>query len=258
MDPTEQAVDQTLRIALTGVEYALRISGEGTKNIAAMLLSIASTSQKTKGKARLQSLLKSGKELKVFHAKTSELASFAKEAKLYGVVYAVIKGAGAAHDGHVDILVKAEDAAKINRIIERLEYARLNTTAILVEAEQSLTADDKDATEKGESQNDAAKLLDELLGKGDKDEGVPKVNPTQGQAESPNLSEPSSKTDGHQDRTFAKSASKSDGHQSVKARIEEKRANRTSAGIPLEGSVEQSGKQSLPKLNNSKPKTPER
>jgi hypothetical protein len=32
MDATEQAIDQSMRITLDGVEYALKISGAGAKN----------------------------------------------------------------------------------------------------------------------------------------------------------------------------------------------------------------------------------
>ena len=47
-----------------------------------------------------------------------------EEAKRYGVVYCVLKGRGKEKDGMADILVRAEDASRINRIVERF---RLNS-----------------------------------------------------------------------------------------------------------------------------------
>lgn len=44
-----------------------------------------------KGKARLDSLLKSGKELKVFAIRHEDLKKFCEEAKRYGVLYSVLK-----------------------------------------------------------------------------------------------------------------------------------------------------------------------
>ena len=50
--------------------------------------------KKTAGKARLTNMLRSGKELKVFAVKDSDLQLFCREAKKYGVLYCVLKGPG--------------------------------------------------------------------------------------------------------------------------------------------------------------------
>ena len=246
MDAIEQAIDQTMRITLTGVEYALRLSGAGAKNLASALWSVSSTQQKTKGKARLEALLKSGKELKVFNIQQSELAVFAKEAKRYGVLYAVIKSVGDDPQSLVDVMVKAEDAAKINRIVEKLEYGRFDETEVVVEAKRKIASKGMDEAEKPETQKDTNELIDEMLGGTPTKEGEPVKNPTSAKTESPAPSEPSSKKDGHQqNRTTAKtkadipepktSRSKTregsgfdDGRarRSVKEQIEEKRASR--------------------------------
>ena len=70
----------------------------------------------------MNALLRSGKELRVFDLKEQDLAVFKQEAKKYGVLFSVIKD-GANGNGHVDILAKAEDVSKLNRIFERLHYA---------------------------------------------------------------------------------------------------------------------------------------
>lgn len=70
----------------------------------------------------MNALLRSGKELRVFDLKEQDLTVFKQEAKKYGVLFSVIKDV-ANGNGHVDILAKAEDVSKLNRIFERLHYA---------------------------------------------------------------------------------------------------------------------------------------
>ena len=70
----------------------------------------------------MNALLRSGKELRVFDLKEQDLTVFKQEAKKYGVLFSVIKDT-ASDSGHVDILAKAEDVSKLNRIFERLHYA---------------------------------------------------------------------------------------------------------------------------------------
>ena len=60
------AAEQVVRMSLEGVEVAARITGTGAKNIAILLAAVLKEEQKTKGKARLTNMLKSGKELKVY------------------------------------------------------------------------------------------------------------------------------------------------------------------------------------------------
>ena len=60
------AAEQVVRLSLEGFEVAARLSGSAAKNIALLLVSVLKQEQKTKGKARLTNMIKSGKELKVF------------------------------------------------------------------------------------------------------------------------------------------------------------------------------------------------
>ena len=64
------AAEQIVRLSLEGFEVAVRLTGSAAKNIAILLASVLkqeiSQSNKTRGKARLTNMIKSGKELKVF------------------------------------------------------------------------------------------------------------------------------------------------------------------------------------------------
>ena len=108
-------------MTLAGSETLVRLTGAGAKQAAAALLAVAASHEQTKGKARLAALLKSGKELTVFALAPEQMRPFAREARRYGVLYTVVKERGS--EGPVDLIVRAEDASKINRIIDRLGVA---------------------------------------------------------------------------------------------------------------------------------------
>lgn len=116
MTNSGDAAEQIVRMSLEGTEVALKLSGSAAKNIAAALYTIAKNADrnKTKGHQRLSAMLKSGKELKVFTISEEHLKRFAQEAKRYGVVYCALRGKEPSADGMVDVMVRAEDASKIN------------------------------------------------------------------------------------------------------------------------------------------------
>ena len=126
MDTSGQVAEQMVKYSMEGIEYSLKVVGAGAERLAAILMAAAKDQQKTKGKTTLSALLKSGKELTVFTIPDDRLKDFAKEAKRYGVLYCVIKEKKPRPDALSDILVRAEDAAKINRIIERLEIGKVD------------------------------------------------------------------------------------------------------------------------------------
>ena len=130
------AAEQIVRISLEGTEVALKLTGSAAKNIAAMIYTVLKNrdKNKTKGRQRLTAMLKSGKELKVFTVSEEHLKQFAAEAKRYGVVYCALRGKEKSADGMVDIMVRAEDASKINRIVERFKLATVDTVSIKKDA----------------------------------------------------------------------------------------------------------------------------
>ena len=127
MNPGGDAAEQVVRLSLEGVEVAAKISGNGAKNIALLLYATLKQEQKTKGKARLTNMLKSGKELKVYTITQKDLAKFSQEAKRYGVLYCVLKDRkNSDPNAAVDVIARAEDASKIQRITERFKLATVD------------------------------------------------------------------------------------------------------------------------------------
>lgn len=157
------------------------LTGTGAKYLAVLLYTILKKQSKSKGAVRLSSMLCSNKELKVFTVRQSDLKTFSKEARRYGVLYCALKGRRKSPDGLVDIMVRAEDAAKINRIVERYELAEVDKASI----QNEIVDDRKDKTSRKpkketsiqhgekrqepeltrEESNRAEIFLDELMGK---------------------------------------------------------------------------------------------
>ena len=210
MNTGGEAAEQIVRMSLEGFEVAAKITGAGAKNIAILLYSILKEEQKTKGKAKLTNMLRSGKELKVFTVKSGDLKKFTQEAKKYGVLYCVLADRGNKDpNAEVDVIARAEDASKISRIVERFNLASVDTASIVNEAEKSKgekgktknakTAGEKDAgAENGQPdigvQEKAEKdrLMDALMGKPiKKEENAP--NPSLAKTEKSPLSEPTLK-----------------------------------------------------------------
>ena len=194
MNTGGEAAEQIVRMSLEGFEVAAKITGAGAKNIAILLYSILKEEKKTKGKARLTSMLRSGKELKVFTVKNGDLKKFTQEAKKYGVLYCVLTDRkNKDPNAEVDVIARAEDASKISRIVERFNLASVDTASIVTEAEKSKDAKDgqpePDIGVQEKAEKD--KLLDELMGKPvQKEENAP--NPSVAKTEKSHQSEPTS------------------------------------------------------------------
>ena len=159
MESGGEAAEQVVRMSLDGIEFAARITGEGAKNIAVLLYSILKEENKTKGKARLTSMLRSGKELKVFTVRQKDLQKFTQEAKKYGVLYCVLADRkNKDPNAEVGIIARAEDAAKISRIVERFNLASVDTASIVSEAESGR---DAPQSSRNQEKSETEKLLDD-------------------------------------------------------------------------------------------------
>lgn len=192
MNTSSDAAEQIVRMSLEGFQVAAKITGSGAKDVAALLYAIMKDKHKTAGKTNLSNMLKSGKELKVFSVRQDELKRFTEEAKRYGVLYsALINKKIKSNDGIVDIMVRAEDAAKINRIVERFKLSSYDEATIRSEIEK--TKKEKSAKEKGVKE----KTLEEKNKDLEKNKPIKKeentLNPHLAKTEKNPLSKPSSK-----------------------------------------------------------------
>ena len=197
--PSGDAADEVVRIYLEVCEATIRLTGAGAKNVAALLLASYQNKGTTKGKTTLNKMLKSNSALKVFTIKKNDLKTFQQQAKRYGVLFtALIDRNNKNYDGMVDILVRADDASKINRIVKRFDLGTINETEIEKEINTSPTLNEKQAKEEVNNKvnntiNDD--ILDDILSTPKKE--VNTLNPNSlGMEKSPPLEHSSNKVMG--------------------------------------------------------------
>ncbi len=133
-DAAEQIVNMATSMGLKGVEVVSNLAGKGAMSLATFLIAALKDQKRTKGKARMQAF--NGKPTKVFVIKTSELKRFAEEARKYGVLYAAVVNRKQP-DGLCNIVVNANDAAKVNRIAERFALSTVDVEKIREEIKKA-------------------------------------------------------------------------------------------------------------------------
>lgn len=195
MNTSAEAADQVVRMTLNGVEVAAKITGAGAKELATLLYAVLKDQKKTAGKTRLSNMLRSGKELKVFAVRDQDLQKFCEEAKKYGVLYCVLRDKNA-KDGLTDIMVPAEDAAKVNRIFERFNLATVDMGAVRAEIERKRAEQSSEVQppERSPAEKTAdAQFVDQLLQPAPSREEAQTQNPTEGRNAKSRQSEPTSR-----------------------------------------------------------------
>ena len=153
-----EAADQIVRYSLDGVDHTLRISGSIAKNLAILIVAVLRDQKKTRGKTNLIRMLKEQKPTKFFSVPHDKLKEFAKEAKARGLLYVVIHDTK--HPELSEIMVYADDAAKVNRVLDQLnlDYVSAEVGEAVVEqapekeGADRRKADGKSQTEKGKDQ----------------------------------------------------------------------------------------------------------
>ena len=117
--------DQVVRYTLEGTEFALRISGTAAKNFAIFAAAVLRDQKKTRGKTNLTRLLREGKPLKFFSVSADRMREFAQEAKRHGLLFVPIRDRN--DPDHIEIAIWADDAAKVERIIDRMQLDVVET-----------------------------------------------------------------------------------------------------------------------------------
>ena len=240
------AAEQVVRLSLEGFEVAAKLSGAAAKNIAVLLVSVLKQEQKTKGKARLTNMIKSGKELKVFSIPNKDLKKFTEQAKRYGVLYCVLRDKNTKGDNvPIDIIARAEDASKIQRIVDRFELGKVDKVSIVAEAEKDVA--DREAAEKDvPTKTRGERIVEEAMGDPAQKEGNSMQNPTVAKTDKNPPSERDSETTGtHTDKGIAKAAEKK---PSVREKLDRYKAA---------AKAEKEAERTLPEASKEKPKTPE-
>ena len=162
MNTSGDAAETIVRVSIEGVEMAAKLVGSGAKELATFLFAILRDSGQErqqkgpvlKGREHLSAMLKSGKELKVFALKEANLKAFCKEARSFGVGYYVVRHKNKKLDGLCDVMVPAEQASMVARIVEGFGYKPTDRATLQAEAERDRGVQAKDPVDV---------LLDEVL-----------------------------------------------------------------------------------------------
>ena len=188
--------EQVVRLGLEGFEVLARLTGSGAKNVAAMIYTIMKDKKQTKGKTKLNNMLRAGKPLKIFTIKQEDLKTFSKESKNYGISYcALVDRSHHDLDGMVDIMVKEEDAARINRIVERFKLTTIDTAKVETVVTKSIEDRETQRKEKRVQEKSKEEQLQDILAQKpmQKEKQTPE-NFNVAKTEKSPLSEPSSMT----------------------------------------------------------------
>ena len=190
---SSDAAEAVVKMSLETGEVALRIVGTGAEKLAVLLYTMAKDKKMTKGKTTLNNMLRSGSPLQIFSLKEKELKKFQEETKKYGVLYtALIDKKHPDTDGLVDIMVRQEDASKVNRIVERFKLSSVDIAEIKTEVEKDKMEEMlQDAKDRGvEIKSDEEKIVDDILAKPMHKDENQMVNPNLAKTEKSPLSEP--------------------------------------------------------------------
>jgi len=164
MTNSGDAAEQIVRLSLDGIDHTLKIAGGAAKQIAAFLMAALQSDGKDKqnkvrleGRETLKKFLKSGKETTIFTIKDADRNAFENEARNYGLAYCELKNKDG-KSGKIEVMAKAEDAPKINHIIEKLKLSEVDRTFVKTEktAKETIKAEKKTAKKKRRQSNKKA------------------------------------------------------------------------------------------------------
>jgi hypothetical protein len=113
-----EAADQVVRYSIEGLDHGLRLSGTMAKNLAVFFAAMLKSNKKSYGKICMARMLKENRPLKFFTVPSSRIHEFAREGKKRGLPYVVIRDRK--NPGQCELMVFADDAAKVNRVMDKM------------------------------------------------------------------------------------------------------------------------------------------
>ncbi len=118
----------TVKATMKGAELALKITGESAKHLIALLAALMNNPD-MKGMVNIKKMLGSPLPNTVVTIPEKHLDAFKKTAKQYGFPYAVIRDK-TGRTGECDIMIRAEESATMQRVLEKMEYMHFKTAQV--------------------------------------------------------------------------------------------------------------------------------
>lgn len=116
-----EAADVVVRESLQATEAAAKLTLEGMKNVAALLLAIAKQDMKVVGETTAKRLAKDSAPAVVIPIKAEDRAKFQKLAKEFGVLYFIAQKKGN-NTGILNVVSNQNYAAQLNAVMEQMGY----------------------------------------------------------------------------------------------------------------------------------------
>lgn len=170
MNVSGDAAEQTFRLVIDGTEFIGRITGSLIKETLTMLYAISKDKEQSSiGKTNLAKMLRNCKDTKLFAIQRKDLNKFVQEAKNYGIYYCtLINKKDKSDDSIVDIMVRGDDASRVNRIVERFALAITDTASLRTESikeKETQVTEDKKTIETEEKEIVDDNKLDDIMGR---------------------------------------------------------------------------------------------
>ena len=121
MDVSAEAADVVVRESLQATEAAAKLTLEGVKNVAALLLAIAKQDMNVVGQTTAKRLARDPAPAVVIPIKAEDKAKFQKLAKEFGVLYFFAQKKGN-DNGMLNVVSNENYAALLNAIMQQLGY----------------------------------------------------------------------------------------------------------------------------------------
>ena len=265
MSTAGDSAEEVVKLSLDGFEVVARLTGSMAKEMAVMLVALSkSKGNKVKGQIGINSMLKRAGDFRVFTIKKEDYKEFKKHAKRYGILYSAMckRSDLKSKDGVIDLLVKGEDAVRVNRMVERFNLTTTGETKVetaLDKKDLEKIVADKDKTEISkdiQEKNISEDLLNKLLKKQNIKEKNENTNPsnipnTEKEIQSENSSKTNEKMEGTKKEEKPSIREKID---TIKKEQEEKEKQKTQEEIkeiPKKEKVQET-KHTQPKKKNRK------
>ena len=240
MNASGDAAEQIVRMTLQGVEVAGKMSMDGAERLVKLIFASLKDTKRTKGRASLNTMLRSNKPIKVFELKDDELKKFCQQARKYGVMYHVLKDKSK-NDGKCDIMVRAEDAPKINRILQRFNLGINNKATIRANLDLS-KQDIKQPKERQKPTKSAEdRFIDELFSKPQNNEKAYNENPSLAKTEKSRPSEPTFGASGNRQYTRDDPSSRPSIRKQLNEIKEERKNSASGKSTPQKSKTKQKG-----------------
>ena len=121
MEVSGEVADLLVREGLQVAEAALKLSGKGAVNAAALVTALIKENYKVVGKVGVERLSKENAEAVVIPIRAEDLQKFSSLAKKFGVLYAAVEKTEGGREA-VHIISNTNYAAQLNAVLEEMNY----------------------------------------------------------------------------------------------------------------------------------------